>query len=402
MADISQEINAIRSARYGEEVRGSIVDALNAVNDQVEDDTTSAGTSATNAAASAAEAAQTAEDLEDVLEEIQDVETSIETAEAARVTAEASRVDAEAARVTAEAERADAASGYVNQAREYANQAAQYASSDNALLSRSWAVGGTGTRYGEDSNNAKYWSDVAAQVVTEGGVASFNGRTGNVEPEAGDYSSSDITRGSGTVENSLTSIETQLGNIGTMDTANNTVTFTSGDVPDGDSSLASWSTVLPLASAETHGTLFGKISTMFKNIRYLWKLIGSTSMGTTATTLTGAIAEHEGDISTLNSKTTASITLSSNVTQSTAYTSICEKTGKMVTIYFGATANTAISSGTQIGTIPSGYRPPRAFRHIMYASGGTCCLEMKTNGEINAIGAISSGAAIIGVVTYQI
>lgn len=305
MADISQEINAIRSARYGEEVRGSIVDALNAVNDQVEDDTTSAGTSATNAAASAAEAAQTAEDLEDVLEEIQDVETSIETAEAARVTAEASRVDAEAARVTAEAERADAASGYVNQAREYANQAAQYASSDNALLSRSWAVGGTGTRYGEDSNNAKYWSDVAAQVVTEGGVASFNGRTGNVEPEAGDYSSSDITRGSGTVENSLTSIETQLGNIGTMDTANNTVTFTSGDVPDGDSSLASWSTVLPLASAETHGTLFGKISTMFKNIRYLWKLIGSTSMGTTATTLTGAIAEHEGDISTLNSNTTA-------------------------------------------------------------------------------------------------
>lgn len=32
-------------------------------------------------------------------------------------------------------------------------------------------------------------------------------------------------------------------------------------------------------------------------------IIGSTPMGTTATTLTGAIAEHEGDISTLTSKT---------------------------------------------------------------------------------------------------
>ena len=302
MADISQEINAIRSARYGEEVRGSIVDALNAVNDQVEDDTASAGTSATSAAASAAAAAQTATDLEDVLDEIQTVETNIETAESGRASAESSRVSAEAARVTAEAARADAASGYVNQAREYANQAAQHASSDNAILSRSWAVGGTGTRYGEDSNNAKYWSDVAAQVVTEGGVASFNGRTGNVEPTAGDYSSSDISRGSGTVENSLTSIETQLSNIGTSDTANNTVTFTSGDVADGDSSLNAWSTVLPLATSETHGTLFGKISTMFKNIRYLWKLLGNTSMGTTATTITGAIAEHESDISGLNSK----------------------------------------------------------------------------------------------------
>jgi hypothetical protein len=32
--------------------------------------------------------------------------------------------------------------------------------------------------------------------------------------------------------------------------------------------------------------------------------LGSTTMGTTATTVTGAIAEHESDISTLNSKIT--------------------------------------------------------------------------------------------------
>ena len=31
-------------------------------------------------------------------------------------------------------------------------------SGDNAALSESWAVGGTGTRQGEDENNARYWA----------------------------------------------------------------------------------------------------------------------------------------------------------------------------------------------------------------------------------------------------
>ncbi len=58
---------------------------------------------------------------------------------------------------------------------------------DSALLSESWAKGGTGTRTGEDTNNSKYWADVAATVVANGGVATWNGRGGNVMPETGDY-----------------------------------------------------------------------------------------------------------------------------------------------------------------------------------------------------------------------
>lgn len=50
----------------------------------------------------------------------------------------------------------------------------------------SWAVGGTGSRPGEDTNNAKYWSDVA-QGAAGGGVSTFNGRNGAVVPQAGDY-----------------------------------------------------------------------------------------------------------------------------------------------------------------------------------------------------------------------
>lgn len=318
MADISRFITAIRTARYGEEVRSSIADALSAVNEQVESDTDSAGQyaqsasgSASSAANAATSAAQIADSLSEDLQELHNTETAIEQAEA-------NRAEAERNRVTAEQNRADAASGYVNQAAEYANQARQYASSDNARLSQSWAIGGTGSRYGEDSNNAKYWAEVAAEVVTEGGVASFNGRTGHVEPVSGDYSSDLITHGSGTVDSALTAIEQELDNIDTSDTKSNTVTFTSNDETD-TSQISSWTSVDKLRSGETHATLFSKISTMFKNIRYLMKILGNESMGTTASTITGAIAEHERDISGLNSNL-GTLIYKKDATNKTTYT----------------------------------------------------------------------------------
>lgn len=91
---------------------------------------------------------------------------------------------------------------YANSSQEYANAAAASANladadadasaasataaAESSVLSRSWAVGGTGTRTGEDTNNARYWSDVAA-AAAGGGVTSFNGRGGAVTPQAGDY-----------------------------------------------------------------------------------------------------------------------------------------------------------------------------------------------------------------------
>src|SRR5699024_1305882 len=45
---------------------------------------------------------------------------------------------------------------------------------------------GTGTRAGEDTNNAKYWAEQASQEAG-GVVTSFNGRSGLVMPQTGDY-----------------------------------------------------------------------------------------------------------------------------------------------------------------------------------------------------------------------
>lgn len=119
----------------------------------------------------------------------------------------------------------DSASQYASNAASQANSAKTYASSastsagnastsannasDSATLSKSWAVGGTNTRDGENTNNAKYWSQVAAGAAA-GGVLTFNGRNGAVVPQSGDYSASLISRGTSDVNADLTKLETGL------------------------------------------------------------------------------------------------------------------------------------------------------------------------------------------------
>lgn len=84
---------------------------------------------------------------------------------------------------------------------------------DYSNVSKSYAVGDTGTRDGEDTDNSKYYSELAANSQnaaltseqaaelakeaaeeaaklaseTVSGVGSFNGRSGAVNPETGDY-----------------------------------------------------------------------------------------------------------------------------------------------------------------------------------------------------------------------
>ena len=62
---------------------------------------------------------------------------------------------------------AEAASGSASQAQASAAAAAQSAASVDGInkTAQSWAVGGTGTRPGEDTDNAKYWAEQAQAVV---------------------------------------------------------------------------------------------------------------------------------------------------------------------------------------------------------------------------------------------
>lgn len=67
---------------------------------------------------------------------------------------------------------AEAASGFASQASAAATAAAQSAASVDGInkTAQSWAVGGTNTRPGEDTNNAKYWAE-QAQAVAGGDFA---------------------------------------------------------------------------------------------------------------------------------------------------------------------------------------------------------------------------------------
>ena len=64
---------------------------------------------------------------------------------------------------------AEAASGSASQAQASAAAAAQSAASVDGInkTAQSWAVGGTGTREGEDTNNAKYWAEQAEASVVQ-------------------------------------------------------------------------------------------------------------------------------------------------------------------------------------------------------------------------------------------
>lgn len=73
----------------------------------------------------------------------------------------------------------------------------------------------------------------------------------------------------------------------TDDTQNNTITFISGD----SATANEWTDVSVLTSQEKHGSILTKISTMFKNIRYLYKMLGTTDISAiNGGTVTGAIS----------------------------------------------------------------------------------------------------------------
>lgn len=152
--------------------------------------------SATNAAASATSAGKSAsaasEKAFDAANSALAAATSAQTAQSAASAATDAVSMASAA--------AKAASGSASQAQASAAAAAKSAASVDGInkTAQSWAVGGTGTREGEDTNNAKYWAKQAQQAAG-GGVVSFNGRAGSVVPQAGDYNKEMV--GLGSVDN---------------------------------------------------------------------------------------------------------------------------------------------------------------------------------------------------------
>lgn len=102
-----------------------------------------------------------------------------------------------AASAKASAESATTSKDAAATSEQNASNSANYARA-NATRAESYAIGGTSSRSGEDTDNAKYYAqqakksaELAAGSIT--GVSSFNGRTGTIMPENGDYKAEQIT-----------------------------------------------------------------------------------------------------------------------------------------------------------------------------------------------------------------
>lgn len=97
--------------------------------------------------------------------------------------AESAKTDAESARddaVTAK-ENAQTAQGLAEDAKDVAVTSAE-TSGEYATMSESWAIGGTGSRTGEDTDNTKYWAELSQQQAQVAGyvIADVNDDDGNL------------------------------------------------------------------------------------------------------------------------------------------------------------------------------------------------------------------------------
>ena len=194
-ASVEQAKTAAQSAQTGAESANTSAQSAKTAAETAQGKAEAASTSAQ----SAKTAAETARDeAKAASASAQSAKTAAETAQgkaeaasasvqSAKTAAETARDEAEAASTSAQSAKtaAETAQGKAEAASTSA-QSAKTAALDSSKLSKSWAVGGTGVREGESSNNAMYWASVA-EAASAGGVLTFNGRSGTVAPQKGDY-----------------------------------------------------------------------------------------------------------------------------------------------------------------------------------------------------------------------
>lgn len=164
--------------------------------------------------------------------------------------------------------------------------ASAYAKSANAksVLAESYAIGGTGTREGEDTDNAKYYMEQAKQQT--GGIPT---KVSELENDAG-YIKKDVNNLVNYYDKTTT--DKKLANINltdylkkTGDSSNTTVTFNE------PTELAQPTT------GEKLGGIIGKVSLAIKNINTLITFLGKTDISSIGDgTVTGAISDVNGKL----------------------------------------------------------------------------------------------------------
>lgn len=111
------------------------------------------------------EAIESTDEFKTVQEMAEEAQKSAEAAESARKQSEAAKDAAQKAQTAAEGARDESV------AAKEASETAQGKAEAAAKLAESWAVGGTGTREGEDADNSEYYAGQAAESAASAAVS---------------------------------------------------------------------------------------------------------------------------------------------------------------------------------------------------------------------------------------
>lgn len=167
--------------------------------------------------------------------------------------------------------------------------ASAYAQSANAksVLAESYAIGGTGTREGEDTDNAKYYMEQAKQQT--GGIPT---KVSELENDAG-Y----ITKSVSDLENyyDKTNIDKKIDAIPKTDLTN--YLTQTGDGSNLTAVFEEATTLEELTTGEKLSSIFGKLKLAVKNLKSLISLIGTTDISNIGDgTVTGGLSDVNGKL----------------------------------------------------------------------------------------------------------
>lgn len=235
--------------------------------------------------------------------------------------------------------------------------ASAYAQSANAksVLAESYAVGGTGTREGEDTDNAKYYMEQAKQQT--GGIPT---KVSELENDAG-Y----IKKSVSDLENyyDKINIDKKIDAIPKTDLTN--YLTKTGDGSNLTAAFEEATTLDELTTGEKLSSILGKIKLAVKNIKSLISLIGTTDISTIGDgTITGGLSDVNGKLNQ-----DADLTLVNCVSWSSDNS--ISKIGNRVFVTIGVQITSEQSSGSLIITnIAKTYYPKNAYVRAN-ATGGT-------------------------------
>lgn len=167
--------------------------------------------------------------------------------------------------------------------------ASAYAQSANAksVLAESYAIGGTGTREGEDTDNAKYYMEQAK--LQTGGIPT---KVSELENDAG-Y----ITKSVSNLTNyyDKTDVDKKIDEIPKTDLTN--YLTKTGDGSNLTAAFEEATTLEELTTGEKLSSIFGKLKLAVKNLKSLISLIGTTDISTIGDgTITGGLNDVNGKL----------------------------------------------------------------------------------------------------------